>query len=69
MSRQLGYVLGVSILVALLGSAAGGDPVAAFEDAWVFMAIAAALGALAAFAIGVVRPYRAPVAAGARGSA
>jgi EmrB/QacA subfamily drug resistance transporter len=65
MSRQLGYVLGVSILVALLGITAGGDPVAPFEDVWVFMAIAAALGSLAAFAIGVVRPYVAPVATAA----
>ncbi len=54
MSRQLGYVLGVSVLVALLGS--GGS----FHAGWVFMAVAAALGAVAAFAIGTVRPYAAP---------
>jgi EmrB/QacA subfamily drug resistance transporter len=63
MSRQLGYVLGVSILVALLGAVAAADPVAAFRSGWVFMAITAALGALAAFGIGVVRPYVAPAAA------
>lgn len=53
MSRQIGYVLGVAILVGLLG---GG---AAFDSAWVFMAVTAALGAVVAATIGVVRPYEA----------
>jgi EmrB/QacA subfamily drug resistance transporter len=57
MSRQLGYVLGVAVLVALLGSGPGAD------GGWVFMAIAAALGAVAAAGIGVVAPYTAPAGA------
>ncbi len=54
MSRQIGYVLGVAILVALLGDGAS------FHAAWIFMAVTAALGATVAFAIGTVRPYAAP---------
>ena len=57
MSRQIGYVLGVAILVALLGDGAS------FDVAWVFMAVTAALGAGVAFAIGAVRPYVAPAPA------
>jgi EmrB/QacA subfamily drug resistance transporter len=56
MSRQIGYVLGVAILVAVLGDGAS------FGAVWIFMAVTAALGAAVASAIGVVRPYVAPVA-------
>jgi EmrB/QacA subfamily drug resistance transporter len=54
MSRQIGYVLGVAILVALLGDGAS------FDAAWIFMSATAASGAAVAFAIGAVAPYVAP---------
>lgn len=63
MSRQLGFVLGVAILVAVLGSVdAAGDPVAPFHAAWTFMIVAALSGATVALSIGPVRG-RAPVPA------
>ena len=55
MSRQIGTALGVAILVAILGSGTGMD---GFEGAWVFMIVAASLGAIAGWLIG-------PVGAGA----
>jgi EmrB/QacA subfamily drug resistance transporter len=64
MTRQIGYVLGVSILVAVLGVPGQVDPVAAFDRGWVFMIIAAGLGAIAALCMGTIQqPAAAPVAA------
>jgi EmrB/QacA subfamily drug resistance transporter len=48
MSRQIGVVLGVAILVAVLGDAAAAD----FDAAWAFMAAASLAGSAAALAIG-----------------
>jgi hypothetical protein len=53
-SRQLGAVLGIAVLVAVLGAAAPGDPVAAFQDAWRLEALAALLAGALAVGLGRV---------------
>jgi EmrB/QacA subfamily drug resistance transporter len=68
MARQIGSVLGVAILVAILRDTSLHDPLAAFRGGWDFMLATAAVAALAALAIGDVRrhsvaPAPAPVAA------
>lgn len=55
MSRQIGAVLGVAILVAILGSLDPADPLAAFERGWIFIAAAALASGAASLAIGRVR--------------
>ena len=52
MSRQLGSVLGVAILVAVIGDVGSAQTADAFEGGWALMAVAAALSAMAALAIG-----------------
>ena len=52
MTRQVGFVLGVSVFIAVLGTPSTADPVAAFDRGWVFMIIAAALGLVTALFIG-----------------
>src|SRR5262252_2181471 len=55
MARQIGFVLGVAILVAVLGTLRTADPIRAFDGGWLFMVIAAGLGVLAALAMGDLR--------------
>jgi len=69
MTRQIGFVLGVSILVAVLGSPNRVDPVAAFERGWAFMIVSSVLGLLAALSIGEVRRATAPADAAMLASA
>lgn len=59
MSRQIGFVLGISILVAILGVAHRADPMRSFDHGWLFMVIAATAGVGAAAAIGEIDPGRA----------
>jgi len=61
MTRQVGFVLGVSILVAILARPSATDPVTTFDHGWVFMALSSALGIPAALGIG--RPRSAPAPA------
>ena len=54
MSRQLGFVLGVSVLVAIIDAADPQDPLAGFHGVYRMMIVAGALGAVAGLAIGRV---------------
>ena len=60
--RQIGAVLGVAVLVAVLDGASPGDPVAAFSSAYSVTAAAALVAAALAVGLGRVRAVmRAPV--------
>jgi EmrB/QacA subfamily drug resistance transporter len=61
MTRQVGYVLGVSIFVAILGTPSRLDSVAAFDRGWTFMIIAGGLATITALLIGKVQPPAAPL--------
>lgn len=51
-ARQLGAVLGVAVLVAVLGEPAPAQALAAFHDAWTAIGVAAALCALVSLGLG-----------------
>jgi MFS family permease len=53
--RQIGAVVGIAVLVAVLEAAPAGEPVQGFTDAWSLMAATAGLVALLALALGRVR--------------
>jgi EmrB/QacA subfamily drug resistance transporter len=54
-SRQIGAVLGIAVLVAVLGTPRPEDAVATFHNAWILMAIPSAIAGLLALALGRVR--------------
>jgi EmrB/QacA subfamily drug resistance transporter len=47
-ARQIGAVVGIAVLIAVLGTPAPGDAPAAFDEAWLLMAAALAASALVA---------------------
>jgi EmrB/QacA subfamily drug resistance transporter len=53
--RQVGAVLGIAVLVALLEAASRTDPVGAFKDAWTLMAATAVVTGAIALVLGRVR--------------
>ena len=69
-SRQIGAVLGIAVLVAVIGTPSPEDALATFHTAWELMAIPAAAAGLMALALGRVRarnPEAAVVLAGCGG--
>jgi EmrB/QacA subfamily drug resistance transporter len=54
-SRQIGAVLGIAVLVAVIGTPHPEDALATFHRAWVLMAIPSAAAGLLALALGRVR--------------
>jgi EmrB/QacA subfamily drug resistance transporter len=59
MARQIGAVLGVSVVVGVIGTPNPLHPMTAFDDAWRVMIIPSIAGALAAIWIGRVEPVEA----------
>ena len=55
MTRQVGAVLGIALLVVVLGTPDPADPVTAFDDAWALMLAGGLATAVAAAALGLVR--------------
>jgi EmrB/QacA subfamily drug resistance transporter len=55
MSRQIGTVLGVAILIAILGTPSAGDALGRFDDGWTFMVLSAFAAAVAILSLGEVK--------------
>jgi len=55
MTRQLGAVLGVALAVAVVGTPAPRDAIAAFDRAWILTIAAAVAGAAACLTLGRTR--------------
>jgi hypothetical protein len=53
--RQIGAVLGIAVLVAVLDSAPATDPLSGFVDSWTLMAVAGGVVAALAITLGRVR--------------
>jgi EmrB/QacA subfamily drug resistance transporter len=54
-SRQIGAVLGISVLIAVVGSPAPDEALGAFRDAWALMALTGASAGLIALGLGRIR--------------
>jgi EmrB/QacA subfamily drug resistance transporter len=54
-SRQIGAVVGIAVLFAIIGSRHGGDPMPAFRHAWLMMVATGTAASLTAVALGRVR--------------
>jgi EmrB/QacA subfamily drug resistance transporter len=67
--RQIGAVLGIAVLVAVIGAPAGADPVRPFHEAWLLIAATGVAAATIAVGLGRVRardPEAVPAPAAAR---
>ena len=53
--RQIGAVVGIAVLIAILGSRHGGDPMTAFHHAWLAMVVTGASAGIVATMLGRVR--------------
>jgi EmrB/QacA subfamily drug resistance transporter len=54
-ARQIGAVLGIAVLIAVLGTPARAEALATFHDAWTLMALPALAAGVVALALGRVR--------------
>jgi EmrB/QacA subfamily drug resistance transporter len=66
--RQIGAVVGIAVLVAVLEAAPAGDPLSGFTEAWTLMAVGGLITVALALALGRVRAS-APAAATAEAAA
>jgi len=54
-SRQIGAVVGIAVLIAILGTSHDGNPMTTFHHAWLMMSLTGLASALTASALGRVR--------------